>query len=72
MCYADKNVIFSPSVKHMWVMHDWRDHPIGIIAGVIGMSLANWLLKEKMPNRSPTVQARCNHTKTMCMGEFHF
>lgn len=56
----------------MWVMHDWRDHPIGIIAGVIGMSLANWLLKEKMPNRSPTVQARCNHTKTICMVEFHF
>lgn len=53
-------------------MHDWRDRPIGLIAGVIGMSLANWLLKDKTPIRSPTVQARCNHPKTMCMVEFHF
>lgn len=53
-------------------MHDWRGHTIGIIAGVIGMSLASWLLKDKMPNRSPIVLARCNHTKTMRMVEFHF
>lgn len=49
-------------------MHDWRDHLIGIIADVIGRSLANWFLKDQMPNHSAMVQARCNHSETMCMG----
>lgn len=60
------------SVKHMGVMHDWSAQPIGSTVEVIGISQANWLLKDKMPNYSAMVQARYNHSETMCMVEFHF